>query len=139
MIYCFFFSTPCVDLCLHQPLKCFIRNEPLIASHDITKLDLTFHFLSFVCIDIYLSIQTHITCIAHDFDALGVIQKIRVIGFLKQISSSKSVHRFGQFSRDHNVLPPNRRNNLSWPLGWGFHGQCTNMYGYTLDKTYSKS
>ena len=27
---------------------------------------------------------------------------------------------------------------LGRPLRWGSYGECTSMYGYTLDKTYSK-
>ena len=29
--------------------------------------------------------------------------------------------------------------NLSWSSGWGSHGECTSVYGYTLDKTYDES
>ena len=28
--------------------------------------------------------------------------------------------------------------DLSWSLGWVFHGECISVYGYTLDKTYSE-
>ena len=50
-----------------------IRIGPLKSRHDVTKLDLTFHFLSVFFIDIDLSIQTHITCIVHDLSALKVV------------------------------------------------------------------
>ena len=35
----------------------FVRIEPLKVRHDVTKLDLTIHLLSFWCIEIDLSIQ----------------------------------------------------------------------------------
>ena len=47
---------------------------------DKVKLDLLLAI--YFCIDIYFSIQTHITCIVHDLGALGVIQNIQVIGSL---------------------------------------------------------
>ena len=55
------------------------------------------------------------------------------------ISCSQLVHGFGQSSRDYSVLPPNWRNDLSWLLGWGSYGECTSVYGYTLDRSYSES
>ena len=59
-----------------------IRIEPLKSRHDVTKLNLTFHFLFAFCINIDLSIQTHITCIVHDLSALKVARKIQVMGSL---------------------------------------------------------
>ena len=50
-----------------------IRIEPLKSRHDVTKLNLTFHFLFAFCINIDLSIQTHITCIVHDLSVLKVV------------------------------------------------------------------
>ena len=35
--------------------------------------------------------------------------------------------------------PPNWRDNLFWPSGWNSHGECTSVYGYTLNRTYSGS
>ena len=29
--------------------------------------------------------------------------------------------------------------DLSWSSGWGSHDECTSIYGYTLDRTYSES
>ena len=43
------------------------------ARHNVTKLDFTFPLLSFLCIDIDLSIQDHIACIVHDLTVLGVV------------------------------------------------------------------
>ena len=47
---------------------------------DKVKLDLLLAI--YFCIDIYLSIQTHITCIVHELGTLGVTQKIQFIGSL---------------------------------------------------------
>ena len=38
---------------------------------------------------------------------------------------------------DCNALFSNWRDYLSWSLGWVFHGECTNVYGYILDSTYN--
>ena len=37
------------------------------------------------------------------------------------------------------IVPPNWRDDLSWPSGYVFHCECTNVYGYTLDKTHGES
>ena len=63
--------------------KDIVGIEPLETKHGATKSDLIVPLLSFLCINIVLSIQTHITCIVHDFDVLGIIQKIQVIGSLQ--------------------------------------------------------
>ena len=49
-----------------------IEIKPLKIEHDVTKLDFTFPLLSFLCIDIDLSIQTHFTYIVHDLGTLRV-------------------------------------------------------------------
>ena len=38
----------------------------------------------------------------------------------KVISGSQLIHSFGQSSRDCSTLPPNWRDELSWPSGWVF-------------------
>ena len=53
----------------------------------------------------------------------------------KMISSSQLIHGFGQSCRDYSTLPPDWNDNLSWSFGWVSHGECTSVYGYTLDKT----
>ena len=50
--------------------------EPLTIRYVITKLDLVFTSLSIICVDIDLSIQTHITCIVYYLSALRVAHKI---------------------------------------------------------------
>ena len=37
------------------------------------------------------------------------------------------VYEFGQSSRDCSAPPPNWRDDLSWPLGWVSHGECTSI------------
>ena len=37
------------------------------------------------------------------------------------------------------ALHLNWRDGWFWLLGWVSHGECTNMYGYTLDRTYVES
>ena len=51
------------------------------------------------------------------------------------ISSSQLIHGFGQSCRDYSTLPPDWNDDLSWSFGWVSHGECTSVYGYTLDKT----
>ena len=55
------------------------------------------------------------------------------------ISYSQPVHGFRQSNRDYSALPLNQRNDLSWLSRWGSHGECNNVYGYTLDEIYDKS
>ena len=55
------------------------------------------------------------------------------------ISCSQLVHGFGQSSRDYSALPHNWRDDLSWSSGRGSHGECTSVYGHTLDKTCGES
>ena len=50
----------------------FVGIEPLKARHDVTKLEFIVHLLSYLCINIDLNIQTHITYIVHDLGVLGV-------------------------------------------------------------------
>ena len=40
-------------------------------------------FIIFVCINYFLGIHAHITCIVHELGALGVAQKIQVMGSLQ--------------------------------------------------------
>ena len=50
----------------------FVGIEPLKARHDVTKLEFIVPLLSYLCINIDLNIQTHITYIVHDLGVLGV-------------------------------------------------------------------
>ena len=55
------------------------------------------------------------------------------------MNCSQLVHRLGQSIWDCSALSQNLRNNLSSSLGWVSHNKCTNVYDYTLNKTYGKS
>ena len=55
------------------------------------------------------------------------------------ISCSQLVHGFRQSSRDNSTLPHNWRDDLPWSSGRGSHGECTSVYGRTLDKTCGES
>ena len=90
----------------------------------------------FALID-YMSNHAHITCIIHYLNALlHRISKSRIPH--KMISScSQSVHGFRLFSRDCSVLLLNWRDDLFWPLWWGFHDEWTSLYGYILDMIYN--
>ena len=46
--------------------------KPLKKQDMMQQLDTIFHLLFSFCIDMDLSIQTHITCIVHNLDTLGV-------------------------------------------------------------------
>ena len=50
----------------------FVGIEPLKARHDVTKLEFIVPLLSYLCINIDLNIQTHITYIVHYLGVLGV-------------------------------------------------------------------
>ena len=52
-------------------------------------------------------------------------------------SSSQSIHGFRH--KYYSRRPLNWTNDLSWSLRWVSHYECTNMYGYTLDKAYGES
>lgn len=82
-----------------------VRIESLKELHDVGKwdfiiiflyYDLNFHYSIHVCINVYLSIQDYITCIVHDFGALGVILNIQVIGSLQVMSCLQSIHELRQ-------------------------------------------
>ena len=88
------------------------------------------HFYYLICIN-WLS---KYSCLYHLHCKL-----LECINRIKVISGSKSIHRFKQYNRDYSALSPNWRNNLSWLLGCLSHRECTNVYGYTLDKTYDES
>ena len=72
-----------------------VEIKPLKTRYGVTKLDLIFHFLSIISIDIDLNIQTHITCIVHDLRVLRVAQKIQVMVPWKMISCSSQFMDLG--------------------------------------------
>ena len=55
------------------------------------------------------------------------------------ISCSQFVHRFEKSYKGCSALHPNWKDDLSWPSGWGSHGECSSVYGYTLNMTYNES
>ena len=103
----------------------YIYNKPLKAKHDVTKLNLTIPLLSLWCINIDLSIQpmSLIVCMTQ-------VHQHRIYNSqvpCKQISCPQLVHGFGQSSRDCSAPPPYQRDDLSWSLGWVFHGECSSV------------
>ena len=59
--------------------------------------------------------------------ALGVAQKIQIMGSLLVDKLSIAVHGFEQSSRYCSATPPNWRNDLSWSSIWVSHGECTSV------------
>ena len=55
------------------------------------------------------------------------------------MTNSQPIHGFGQSILDHKYTTFYLEGCWSCSLGWDSHGECTNVYSYTLDKTYSKS
>ena len=55
------------------------------------------------------------------------------------ISNLQSIHRFRQSSRNCSTLPHNLKDDLSWPLRWSSHDECTSVYSYTMNMTYDES
>ena len=37
------------------------------------------------------------------------------------------VHEFGKSNKDFSAQPPNWRDDLIWPSGWVFYGECTSV------------
>ena len=54
------------------------------------------------------------------------------------MTCSQPIHGSRQPIRGYSVLPPNWRDDWFWLLGEVSHGECTSVYGYTLDKTYGE-
>ena len=118
----------------------FVQIEPFKARHDIAKLDLTFPF-DIPCLHLHLfehlgmhnSHCTWLWCI-------GNCTKDPSHGFFARLMNcSQLVHGLRQSIFDYNALPLNYRDDWSWSSRWVFHGECTNVYGYKLDMTYSES
>ena len=55
------------------------------------------------------------------------------------ISNLQSIHRLRQSSRNCSTLPHNLKDDLSWPLRWSFHDECTTVHSYTMNITYDES
>ena len=92
--------------------------EPLKARYDVTKLNLTISLL-FPLVNWHrFEHSIHISYIVHDMGALGVAQKIQIMGSLLVDKLSIAVHGFEQSSRYCSATPPNWRNDLSWSSIW---------------------
>uniref|UniRef100_F6I6M6 Uncharacterized protein n=1 Tax=Vitis vinifera TaxID=29760 RepID=F6I6M6_VITVI len=52
------------------------------------------------------------------------------------MTCSQLVHGSRQPIKGCSAPPPNWRDHWSWLSGWVSYGECTSVYGYTLDKTY---
>ena len=104
-----------------------VRIEPLKARYDVTKLDLTIPLLFPLVYWHRFEHSIHISYIVHDLGALGVVQKIQVMGFLLVDKLSVAVHRFKQSTRYCSATPSNWMNDLSWSSIWVSHGECTSV------------
>ena len=98
-----------------------------------------FPFIILFALIVYLSIHAHITCIVYNLEALWVGLRIQVIGPLQSDKLFTVNSWILQSHRDCSALPHNWKDDLSYSSRWVSNGECTNVYGFILDKIYGES